>query len=334
MPHRENLTTEYKEFCIKDNIYKYLTDEQVSKMVRHGKVSRKMNQIVMLNLCKYFEIYVPKYVSSFHNSKEMKNKSEMNFMIGINDFAEITGIPYLGKNMIEYQPYLQRYINNTLKKNLTDVCCLSVELNLHECKIDTQLIDDEPLSELLRRQDKQQLLYNKRYRKYNKKRKKWISSVMKYKGKLQEVLEDPVCKEELREYLFERNKLEQYEWYLDNYYEINVDNIKYDKKNKDCFVYWLIKYKDDKVQELMNTKPKAPVIPRINNVEYSASTTLSSLRSRFIQENKKINYYVVIIKISKNNVCNKTLKYCDMRKNWRNIERRLHDDESPYSIDI
>lgn len=334
MPHRENFTTEYKEFCMKDNIYKYLTDKQVSKMVRHGKMSRKMNQIVMLNLCKYFDIYVPKYVSSFHNSNELKNRSDMKFMIGINDYAEITGIPYLGKNMNDDKIYLQRCISNTLKNNLTDICCLSVDLNIHECAIDTQLVDDEPLSELLRRQDKQQLWYNTRYRKYNKKRKKWIRSVMKYKGKLQEVLEDPICKEELRDYLSEHNKLEEYEWYLDNYYEINVDNIKYDKKNTGCFVYWLIKYKDDKVQELMNSKPKAPMIPRINNVEYSASTTLSCLRSRLIKNNKNIKYYVLIVTISKNDKCEKTLKYCDERKNWRNIERRLHDDESPYSIDV
>ena len=334
MPHRENFTTEYKEFCMKENIYKYLTPKQVSQMVRNGVISRKINQITMLNICKYFELYVPKYASSFHNSNELKNRNNMKFMIGINDYAEITGVPYLGKNMKDEKAYLQRCINNILMKNLTDICCLSVNLDIHECRIDPELIDDDTLSESLRRQDEQQMWYNKRYRKYNKKRKKWTKSVLKYKGKLQEVLEDPICKEELREYLAEHGKLDEYEWYLDNYYEIIVDNIKYDKKNPECFVYWLINYKDEKVQELMNTKPKAPLHPRVNNVEYSASTTLSCLRSRLLQENHNLKYYILVLNISKNCECHRTLQYCDQRKKWRNVERRLHHDESPYSVDV
>jgi|UniRef100_A0A6C0BRP5 hypothetical protein len=334
MPHGENFNTEYKEFCIKSNIYKYLSSNQVKQIVRNGKLPRKMNHIIMLNICKYFEMYIPKYASSFHNSCHSQETNNMRFTIGVNDYSEITGVPYVGEDITEQKRYLNSSLQHILKKNVTNICCLSVELEIIECEIYDELIEDTSLTKALKVQDMQEIWYNKRLRKYNKKRKKWIKCVLKYKGKLQEVLDDPICKEELRCYLKEQNKLDEYASYVDQYYEIDVGKIKDDKKDVSSFVYWLIKYKDDKVQELMRTKPVAPIYPRINNVEYSASTTLSCLRKRLLESTPNLRYYILVIRMIKNPDCSQNIKYCDPKKKWRNIKRCLHEDNSPYSIDI
>lgn len=333
MKHGENLHTEYKEFCIKENIYKFFDESQVSNLVRNGTMPRKFNQMVLYNLCKYVDIYLAKYASSFHNTK-LETDRPLRFMIGISDSSEITGIPYTS-DMREDHTFLQSYITNNLKDNLTNQCCITFNLKIKQCKIDSSILDDSDLEYALLKQDSQYNWYMTKYRKYNKKRKQWVKLVLKYKGKLQSVLEDSMCRQEFVQYLKERNLLDRYMWYLKIKYQIDVDNIKNDKKDPTSFVYWLIKYKDEKVDELMANKPRPPPLPRIHNVEYEASTKMSCLRKRLLQHNKKLRYYVMVIELNKNHKCEECIKYCDPRKNhWREVRRSLHSAEHPYSFDV
>lgn len=333
MKHGENLHTEFKEFCIKENIYKFFNENKVSNLVRNGVMPRKFNQMVLYNLCRYVDIYIPKYASSFHNTR-LKTSRPLRFMIGISDASEITGIPYTS-DMKEDYAFLQSYIASCLKDNITKQCCITFDIKIKQCKIEQSVLDDSDLEYALLRQDSQHNWYMKKYRKYNKKRKQWVKLVLKYKGKLQSVLEDTVCRQEFVQYLTKRNLLDRYTMYLDIEYQIDVDRIKDDKKDPTSFVYWLIKYKDEKVDELMLNKPRPPPLPRIHNVEYEASTKMSCLRKRLIQNNKKLRYYVIIIELHKNHNCDKCIKYCDPRKNhWREVRRSLHSDDHPYSFEV
>lgn len=334
MNHGENLYTEYKEFCMKDNIYKFLDENQVSNLVRNGMIPRKFDQMILYNLCKYIDIYIPKYATSFHNTKNTAQSKPMQFMIGINDNSEITGVPYTS-DLKEDIPFLHRYISRCMKRNIANQCCLSFNLRIKRCNVDTSILDDNDLEFSLWKQDTQFKWYMTKQKKYNKKRKQWVKQVLKYKGKLQSVLDDPMCREELKAYLKQHNLLHIYSIYLDTEYVIDVDQIKYDKKDPSSFVYWLIQYKDEKVDELMANKPKPPTFPKFHNVEYEASTKMSCLRKRLVQQNGKLSYYVVVIELKKNNECTNCIKYCDpRRKNWREVKRLLHSEEHPYSFDV
>ena len=89
---KESLHNEYKEFCIKSNIYDHYRSEELNNIIRTGKIDKCFNNIINENLQLYFNIYVPKYASAFSNS----NVKNGNIQIGVNDQAEVTGIPYYG----------------------------------------------------------------------------------------------------------------------------------------------------------------------------------------------------------------------------------------------
>ena len=230
MKHGENLHTEYKEFCMKENIYKFFDETQVSNLVRNGMMPRKFNQMVLYNVCKYVDMYVAKYASSFHNTS-LDTDKPFRFMIGISDASEITGIPYTS-DMKEEQSFLHGYIASCLEDNLTNKCCITFNLKIKECAVDTSLLDDDDLEFALMKQDSQSNWYMTKHRKYTKKRKQWVKLVLKYKGKLQSVLDDSTCRQEFIQYLKERDLFNRYICYLNSDYEIDVDNIKNDKKDK------------------------------------------------------------------------------------------------------
>ena len=329
----ENLHTEYKEFCMKENIYKFFSEKQISIMLRNSIIPRKFDDVIMYNMCKYIDIYIAKYAASHHNS--LNTQKKMSFMIGIDDYAEITGIPYT-KNLKDDIGFIHRYIKRTLCMNLNEMCCIKFNLRINKCKIDLDLLDDGQLANQLSLYDKHMNWYNIKYRKYNKKRKLWIKSVMKYKGKLQMVYEDMDFQEEFKEYLKSEDKMKTFNAYFNSKYTIDVDKIKDCKTDPTSFVYWLIKFKDMKVQELMKHKPKAPALPKIQNVEMSSVTQLTQLRRRWLEQNKKLNYFVVSVELYKKEGCNNHIKYCDPRRhNWRLIERCMkHGGIGPYSKDV
>lgn len=338
----ESLHTEYKEFCLKENIYKFFTEKQVSCMLRDSKLPRKFDNVVLYNICKYIDIYIAKYAASYHNS--IKAQKDMTFMIGINDFSEITGIPYT-KNLKDDICLIKRYITNALNINLNDMCCIGFNVTIDQCEIDEDLLDDEDFNKQLMIYDRAMNWYKIKYRKYNKKRKQWIKSIMKYKGKLQMVYEDMDFQEEFKDYLQSQDKFEEFNGYFEstttitnannNKYIIDVEKIKDYKKDSNSFVYWLIQFKDMKVQELMRNKPKAPTFPKSQNIELASVTQLTNLRKRWVASNNKLKYFVLSINLHKKNTCDNTVKYCDpRRRNWRLIKRCMQTENGPYSKDV
>ena len=89
----ETIDTEYKEFCIKNNIFNFYSSDEIEKIIYTGIIDNHttFNELIISNLQLYFDLYIPKYASSFCNT-DVKNGS---LHIGINDFGEITGIPFL-----------------------------------------------------------------------------------------------------------------------------------------------------------------------------------------------------------------------------------------------
>ena len=93
MKESETLENEYKEFCIKTNLFDYYTQLDLDDIIKTGKFDGSIfNNMILDNLNLYCDIYVPKYGSSFTNSK-IKNGS---LQIGVNDNGEVTGVPFYG----------------------------------------------------------------------------------------------------------------------------------------------------------------------------------------------------------------------------------------------
>lgn len=325
---KESMTIEYKEFCFKENVYNLLTDKQVSDMCRKSILPRKFNNVVLYNLCKYIDIYLPKYACSLHNSLE----SELTFVVGVNDHCEVTGIPYTHEHLNDQSEFLNGYLKHTLKNNMKHVCCLDYELSITEINKESCILEDLQFDSEMKLFDKKQNWYNIQEKKYNKKRKKWIREILKYKGKLQEVLDDPTFREEFKTYLINDNIFEMFQHHFSSDFVIDVEKIKYYKKDPTCFVYWLIAFKESKVEELLHSKPIAPIIPRLPKIEFTSVSHLSQLRKRWIINNPRLGYYLVKITLKKKLInCGNILQFKDpMKKHWRIVERFLSlEDEQP-----
>ena len=65
---RETLENEYKEFCVKTNIYNIYDTSEIINIVNNGTIDNIFNYLIDDNLQLYFNIYIPKYESAFYNS--------------------------------------------------------------------------------------------------------------------------------------------------------------------------------------------------------------------------------------------------------------------------
>jgi len=331
LDHKESINVEFKEFCLKDSVYNLLSTKQLRALIYDSAFPKRFNDVILYNLFKYMEIYLGKYVSSFHNCRS--THSDMRFVVGVNDDCEITGIPFKGE--LKYHTHaLQRYCDYLLCNDLGASCCLSVNVRIEECEINLDLLDDDVIRHQLWMQKKQNTHYTVVNRKYKKKRKQWIKAVLKYKGKLQNVFDGSKFQEEFIQFLVEMNMLSKFEGDINSNYEVDLDKINESKSDPNTLTYWLIRFKDLTVSELMKVKPKAPIFPKQVNAEFCAVTQLSNLRHRWLSNNSSLKYYVLKIEIHKDNKCIRTVPFIDpRRRHWRAVERYLEDND-PRSKDI
>lgn len=163
----EDVNIEYKEFCFKMNIFEYFAKSTLRTIINTGKFSNNFNDILLKNILTYFRIYIPRYASAFHNTK---SHGTYHFYIGINDTNEVTGIPFDG-NLTKYKYFFQTYIQNVISNNISCVCCLNIDIKIKKLDTDSDIFDDEYLTELLQKYDAQDQKYNKDYNDYIQKKK-------------------------------------------------------------------------------------------------------------------------------------------------------------------
>ena len=140
----ENENTEYKEFAFSSAGLGTIIDSKLAEIYCQN-CKFEFNDAVLLNLKKYFKVFVPKYFSAFINAS-----IEGDLYIGVNDYGFVKGIPYQGEIPIDFlkdrifsslKKYIQDRIFSSLKKYIQD----SSDLNFNE------MIDiDEELSNHLK----------------------------------------------------------------------------------------------------------------------------------------------------------------------------------------
>ena len=289
----ESKHIEFKEFYLKVCPDTILTDEEIVYIVNYGKFFKKLNHLIFLNIKSYLIYYLPKYMSCFLNS-QINGK----LILGVNDFGEITGIPYSGslseKKIFNFiDSYVSKYVNGIDKfENY-------INLNIIRLDKDLKLLDDEA-SDLIDLMNYKNNLYFERTQKFNSSRKKWIKILSKYNTKLINILNSQDTKKELIEFVKLNsnnleliNKLEsikefQFLKYTDFFKKI---------KNKNEILYWVAKFKDFKIDELQKIKPKRIETPSLLNNSMILSK-LSHMRYRFTKNNKNLNYYLIEISIN------------------------------------
>lgn len=278
----ESLNIEFKEFCLTVDNYILHDFFNIKKITDTGVMTQvdmyNFNKLILDTLEKYIIKYIPRYASAFLNS----NIQDPQLYIGIDDYGEITGIPFFGSiddlkifiDSINYSKYINKEIN--------------IQIEVEELSIDQNYLydrSDDILDDFFYRINKRNILLNK----YKNERIKWNQDLYEYTCKLPMLL---------------KNKKHDFERYLDKHaphmknYKIHdheMRNIEHLKVNPDHYIYWLMKFKDENVAIIKDNKPVKPIIPKmIHGPEY-LFCQLTEMRSKLLK-NKELNYFLIKIK--------------------------------------
>lgn len=335
VPYNEELHREYKEFCFKLVLLKYYQIDELNQIIQKGNLKDDFNHIIIANIYKYFDIYVPRYFCSFHNTNRIDDST---LLIGIDDHREVTGIPYDG-NLAEFENFFNRHVSMILNTLVDGRCCVDVEIKVVKCLTDEDFLSDLMKLEDLQKEEQKFIEYKESYRLYHTKRKEWVEKLYFYKGKLQSFLNNTNIKEEFILFLIEQNVYERF------LVELSADDISFTgdviqkyRNEPTHIIYWLILFKDIRSTEILNDKPVAPLEPQFKPLIHRMMTKLSGLRGIFTKHG--IKYYIIVIHFKKNNKsCDSKLKFlekrCGSRYNyWRSMKRNYFGSQNPQCIDL
>lgn len=302
---RERIDLEFKEFCLKRSPDLILSDEEIEYIIQNGIWIDNLSLLIMWSLEDYIYYVLPKYITTFSNSN-----INGQFIIGKDDFGEITGIPFkqeLKKSSIVNM--IKESIHHYLKiETSPDNLLKNINVQIEQLEICKDLLEDE-IKPLYDYYTINKIKYNDEMDKYMKIKSEWFHKLSVYSRKLSDLVNTQTTRQELIEYIQNRNKENEQtniSEIISNLKENNYisippgDKIVYLKEIKESLIYWLVKFKDDKVQSIVALKPIKPV----PNCFYGLSQMLSKisrLRYRFSQ-NKEIKFYIIIIDIFGNNI--------------------------------
>lgn len=306
-PLSESLEVEFKEFCLNEHL---ISDDHIYEIVKNGKIKNKetFNKEIYKNIKHYFYKYIPKYTSAFVNAN-----INGNLIFGVNDFGEITGIPFFGtKNE------LQEYINNISIKHLlkSDNNSYKIVLSVEQLIIDINYLDNQ-IDNLLKEYYANVKKRNCIIQKYKNDRLDWCNKMYEYTCNLPLLISSK--KEEFEKYL-EIHSPKHLNYTLKHH---EMKNIRHLKSNPEHYIHWLMKFKELNLQKLKNIKPILPELPKIKNGPIYLYKHLTHLRYNLVKNNKHIKYFIININVKIQKKC--LLSFYDIDKNvWAQKFRKLH----------
>lgn len=296
LQEKESIQHEFKEFCLKLNINDYYNRHEMLNMVNTGVLENDFNKIIDTNLQIYFKHYIPKYASAFSNCEI----SEGVLSIGINDFGEVTGIPYIGELPISL---VEKCLSSTLRYirgNPNTKKCKNAYIQQLKLRILPLDISNAPsrlydVSEALMKDlESQKHLFESKNRQYLISREKWFNKLQRYSCTLSKMIE--YNKKDIYKYIHEKTpqRAKRLIRELDNLEKVNNINPECDwKDNPDNLLFWLFQFKDDAIDKFIEIKPKPPVMPKIFNAPSTLLSQLSDMRLKFVQNTPSIRYYII-----------------------------------------
>lgn len=310
----ETLQEEYKEFCFKLKLHEHYSLAHMYSIVRSGSFLYNFNLVVLKNIYMYLDVYIPRYLCSFHNTT---STTKARLTIGIDDFQEITGIPFDG-DLTNYETGLQAHVHDLLDSKVTSRCCVSIQLSVKPCAVEPCLLDRTAVTKLVENKRKQDT-YHDEYKRYSVRKKKWIEKIFLYKSKLQSFLNSPKMRREFMRYLSKHGVMID----LPKQVHIDHESIHAHRSNPNHYIFWLIRFKDERSAAILRQKPVPPQNPRFSRAVVKTLTRLSELRGVFAANG--VSYYVIQIEFAFASHCGHKLRF--LRDNcWRCAKRQYYSD--------
>ena len=288
----ETLTLEFKEFFLKISPDIFFDEGDIQEIITTGKWNSQLNSLVIINVKSYISYYLGKYISCFCNSQ-----CNGEVIIGINDDAEITGIPFQGNiNMTLVKDFVFDYMTTNVK-GLDDF--EKVSINIEKLNRSIDFIEDDIYAKI-KNLHKKKNKYDKIINSYIKERKEWIGKFQYYSRKFSELINDQDIKSGLIKFCKDNEADETIIFALENNEYIDLEyNDKFHLRfsNPSDIVYWIGQYKDACIEKLKKKRPTKDILPKLQSYEQLLSK-ISLLRYRFLNNNPDLNYYLIRIKIN------------------------------------
>lgn len=283
----ETLSRELKEENYFAMLYG-LDEESIKLMITTGNF-RQIIPGVMGRFPKILKKYIPKYVSSFLNTPNMDTGK---LVIGLNDYGMVTGViidktttpdsikqiiieiledeivNYNSGEAINYNIDKQR-----IEKKIEDLRNIinMIEVRIHDVETCDHYMDDNS-DEIFEKLQNELVDHLARDRIYNKEMVKHINGVERYKQSIVATLNDPTIIWEIIEFIcshvpddhsgdlesVREDVILQLHGHMNGYNHITYERGQFsdEKHNYHNVTYWIARYRDYMINDLMKIKPK------------------------------------------------------------------------------
>jgi len=274
------------------------------------------NSIVHGTIIRYLNTFLPKYIASFSNPKSIVKVGE--FYLGVNDDGIVHGIPYDGELLINFIENQLKIIFDKKIRSVNDN-----DKNDYKQKIVIELIklykEDyynyiDYYIEYVNNQEREQQKLNK----YLNLKKNWEKLFFKYVCKLHEIINDPLIRLELINYIKEncKNKLLMLDLLVElrsnkQYKAVSYNYIEKHRNDETNIFYWLTRFKDYRVSFLKSIKPVNPKLYYNDTTPSHILCNIPNMLPFWLSKNKSLNIYLIKIKIPGNISQNNYLQYKD-----------------------
>lgn len=295
---RESLEEEFKEFILKLDPEQYYEKEDIKNIVLKGKIDTTFNNMILDNLEHYFKYYLPRYITIFGNSKLKK----AHLYFGIDDYGEITGIPFIGELKIDILNEFLSNIHYFIKNDEYEFNELSkkIKIELIKLNINTDIIDDDDtLRKIIKSHYEKYNKHKKEYEDYLVKKHYWIKEISKYTISIITMGNNPYFRNEIVKFIKKNNDYKKFQKIIDFYESdklldiLSAEEITARKINNNDVIYWVASYKDSMVDYYKSIRPEKVFKVNFNNIYLNQFIYLTNLKARFIKNNKNINYYLI-----------------------------------------
>jgi hypothetical protein len=299
----ETINKEYKEFTF--NLAGLFLD---NKLAEYYCNTNKFifNQNVIDNLIRYFILYLPKYVCGFFNSNINSSKY---FIIGVNDYGIIKGIPYISELpfkllKLKMHEIINKYIHNSsdFKINFKKI------IKINFIKINNP---DKPLHNINQKYIKyleKKAIYLKELNKYIEEHKIWRNKLLSIsQTKLVILVNSNPSRKLIINYIKSIDKNNKFINLLESNYIVEKkehNEIIILKQDINNIYYWITKWKDTIIDEIRKSKPKFNIGFNLHNVPLNLIISVNEMIPYWFHNNKNMNLYLLNIKLKNRNFNN------------------------------
>ena len=209
---REDLTKEFKLFTIKKDPLVYYSDEEIRDIITNGIIKPdKFNLMITDNICHFFKYYVPKYLSAFGNSE----LDYATLYMGINDFGELTGVPFFSditpKYLQSYLECIKTNISFDVFEDIKDNKDINVDELLSKVSFEVikleknMLFLDDSITDIIRDFKEKKNKYETEYRINLQERVKWMEKIEYHIVRIQDYADFAHYRKEISDYVLQND---------------------------------------------------------------------------------------------------------------------------------